>query len=75
MARHERVVILNRERAVLALVHPDDAGPGGTRRRGRPIREIVSALEGVPPPDPAFAADMEAVLRSVGPIPETPWER
>ena len=68
VARHEQVVVLNRGRSVLALVHPDDvAGPGG-RRRGRPVREIVSALAGTVSPDPEFADGMAAVSRSVGPV-------
>ena len=73
VARHEQVVVLNRERPVLAIVHPDDIGPRGDRRRGRSVAEIAAALAGVAPPDPDFASDMEAVLQSVGPVPEAPW--
>lgn len=74
VARHEQVLVLNRERPVLAIVHPDmlERGP---RRRGRPTREVAAMLAGAPAPDPDFAADMEAVTRSVGPVPGTPWER
>jgi len=75
VTRHEQVVVLNRERPVLALVHPDDVPQSGARRRGRPAGEIASLLSGVPAPDPDFATDMDAVLRSVGSAPEDPWER
>lgn len=73
VARHEQVVVLNRERAVLAIVHPDEVA--ATRRRGRRVSEIAAALAGAPAPDPDFGADMEAVRRSVGPMPGSPWER
>ena len=72
VARHETVVVFNRERAVLALVHPDDARPSSTSQ-GRPVRAITAILESLPPPDPAFADDLTEVLRSVGPVPEDPW--
>jgi hypothetical protein len=75
VARHERVVVLNRERPVLAMVHPDDLPEPGARRRGRPVREVASALAGTAAPDPEFADDMEAVLNGVGPMPGVPWER
>ena len=75
VARHERVVVLNRERPVLAMVHPDDLAEPGARRRGRPVREVASALVGTAAPDPEFANDMEVVLNSVGPMPGVPWER
>lgn len=73
--RHERVVVLNRERPVLAIVHPDDVPESGARRRGRSVREIASLLAGAPSPDPEFAKDMEDVLGSVGSAPEDPWRR
>lgn len=75
VTRHEQVVVLNRERPVLAIVHPDDLPRSGTRRRGRPVREIASLLACAPAPDQDFAKDMQAVLDSVGPVPEDPWER
>ena len=74
VARHEQVLVLNRERPVFAIVHPDDVGANGGRSRGRPVGQIAAALAGVAPPDPDFAADMEAVLAAVGPIPGSPWE-
>jgi len=74
VSRHEQVVVLNRERPVLAIVHPDDVRTAGSRGRGRPVRDVVAALAGVPEPDPDFVGDMEAVRRSVGAGPEDPWE-
>lgn len=77
LAHHEEVVVINRERAVFILVNADDH----VRRhreatpRGRPLAEALALLEAAPPPDPEFARDMEAVIRSVGPQPESPWQR
>lgn len=75
VTRHEQVVVLNRERPVLAIVHPDDLPQSSTKRRGRAVRDIASLLAGAPAPDPDFAKDMEAVLGSVGSAPEDPWQR
>lgn len=75
VTRHEQVVVLNRERPVLAIVHPDDLPQSGTRRRGRAVREIALLLASAPTPDPDFAKDMGAVLNSVGSVPEDPWQR
>lgn len=72
VARHERVVVFNRERAVFAIVHPDEFA--SRSRGGRPVKEIAAALVGVVPPDPEFCADMEAIIESVGPMPGSPWE-
>lgn len=74
VAHHEDVVVVNRERPVYVITHPDDhwaAAPG----RGRPLREALSLLALAAPPDPAFAEDMEAVLDAVGPAPGDPWAR
>jgi hypothetical protein len=73
VTRHERVVVLNRERPVLAIVHPDDLPESGARSRGRAVREIASLLAGAPTPDADFATDMDEVLKSIGPAPEDPW--
>jgi hypothetical protein len=74
VARHEEVVVVNRERPAFVIVHPDDyaatASPG---RLGRPLDEALAMMANVPAPDPAFAEDMEAVLREVGTTPEDPW--
>jgi hypothetical protein len=75
VSRHEQVVVLNRERPVLAIVHPDDLPGSGTKRRGRAVRDIATALAGAPAPDVDFAKDMNAVLGSVGSVQEDPWAR
>lgn len=76
VARHEQVVVENRERAVFVIVHPEDSvmssGPG---RRGRPLGEAVGLLANAALPDRGFADDMEAVLADVGPFPDDPWAR
>jgi hypothetical protein len=76
ISHHEEVVVLNRERPVYVLVHPDDRG-ATTRasRRGRPLRDALAVLAQASPPDPAFAEDMRAVLDTVGPAPADPWAR
>jgi len=74
VARHETVLVFNRERPVLALVHPDDIAPT-PHRYGRPVSSVAADLALLPEPDPAFASDMSDVLRLVGPSPEDPWAR
>jgi hypothetical protein len=74
VAHHEKVVVVNRERPVLVIVHPDDL-PSAAPRRGRPLQEALALLAQAPPPDPGFAEDLEAVLDSVGPPPTDPWAR
>lgn len=66
VARHEEVVVLNRERPAFVIVHPDDHGH--TARRGRPLRDALAILAKAAPPDPEFAVDMEVVLDAVGAI-------
>jgi hypothetical protein len=73
VAHHEEVVVVNRERPVYVIVHPDDHGWVPASRRGRPLREALALLTQASPPDPAFAEDMEAVLNTVGPVPADPW--
>ena len=75
VAHHEAVVVFNRERPSMVIVHPDDHGRTATSRRGRPLREALALLSQAAPPDPAFAEDMEAVLEAVGPAPVDPWAR
>ncbi len=67
-------MVLNRERPVMAIVHPDDLSPP-SQVRGRPVRTIAAALRALPAPDVAFADDMTEVLRSAGPAPDDPWAR
>ena len=76
VARHERVVVVNRERPAFVIVHPDDtAAASPTARHGRPLREALGLLAAAALPDPDFADDMEAVLADVGPPPDDPWAR
>jgi PHD/YefM family antitoxin component YafN of YafNO toxin-antitoxin module len=76
VAGHEEVVVLNRERPVFVIVNPEDFRlVAAEPRRGRPLNEVLSTLAEGPPPDPGFADDMQAVLESVGAMPESPWER
>lgn len=74
VARHEQVVVVNRERPAYIIVHPDDrVAASRAVRRGRPLREALDLLANAASPDPGFAEDMEAVLGEVGPAPEDPW--
>ncbi|MFY9890603.1 MAG: hypothetical protein WAK71_19960 [Streptosporangiaceae bacterium] len=75
VARHERVVVVNRERPAYVIVHPDDdKGPGSVAgTRGRPLRAALGILASATLPDPDFATDMEAVLSEVGSLPDDPW--
>ena len=74
LARHEEVVVLNRERPVYVLVNPEDhARATGSARRGRPLREALAILAGAPLPDAEFGADLAAVLDAIGPMPADPW--
>jgi hypothetical protein len=42
VARHEQVVVVNRERPAYVIVHPDDrAAASRLARRGRPLREAL----------------------------------
>jgi hypothetical protein len=76
VARHEAVVVLNRERPVYVIVNPQDL-PAEARpaRRGRPLREALSLLAETASPDAAFADDMEAILARAGRGPADPWAR
>jgi hypothetical protein len=74
VARHEEVVVVNRERPAYVLVNPDDC-LRPSPRRGRPLKEALSLLAQASPPDSAFAEDMAAVLDAVGSVPTDPWEQ
>jgi len=74
VARHERVVVVNRERPAFVIMHPDDTTVGSPPARpGRPLREALRLLADAALPDPGFADDMEAVLADVGPAPGDRW--
>jgi hypothetical protein len=76
LARHEEVVVLNRERPAYVIVNPEDlAASRLPLRRGRPLREALAVLANAALPDPAFADDMENVLDTVGSAPAEPWAR
>lgn len=76
VARHEDVVVVNRERPTFVIVHPDDRTSTETAPvRGRPLRNALALLAQAAPPDPAFAEDMQAVLDAIGPAPGDPWAR
>ncbi|MGD0685316.1 MAG: hypothetical protein ABSA03_09375 [Streptosporangiaceae bacterium] len=76
VARHEQVTVMNRERPVLVIVHPDDTpAVPPPAPRGRPLREALGILASAALPDPGFADDMAAVLADVGPVPDEPWAR
>jgi hypothetical protein len=72
VGRHEHVLVFNRERPVLAIVHPDDL-PNASPRRGRRLSDVAARLHGVRSPDPNFADDLTEVLDSVGEGPTDPW--
>ncbi len=74
VARHEEVLVVNRERPTYVIVHPDDrAARPGPVRRGRPLRDALALLADAAPPDLGFAEDMELVLNEIGPSPDDPW--
>jgi hypothetical protein len=76
VVHHQQVVVLNRERPVFVISHPDDQGhTANSPHRGRALHEALFLLAQAASPDPAFAEDMEAVLEAVGPMPDGPWAR
>jgi hypothetical protein len=75
VARHEDVVILNRDRPVYVLSNPDDRKVSKPLRRGRPLREALALLASAPLPDDLLGHDLEAIRESVGPLPADPWAR
>jgi hypothetical protein len=75
VAHHEKVIVMNRERPAFVILHPDDHGEASPQRHGRPLRDALARLAQAPSPDADFGADMEAVLRGVGPAPADPWEQ
>lgn len=75
VARHERVVVLNREHPVLAIVHPDDLPTVSAVPRGVRLCDLSSRLAAAPAPDEGFAQDMAAVLDDIGASQEDPWAR
>jgi hypothetical protein len=76
VARHEEVVILNRDRPVYVLSNPDDRrSVSKPLRRGRPLREALAVLASAPLPDDLLGRDLESIRESTGPLPADPWAR
>ena len=75
VARHEPVVVLNRDREAFVIVHPEVHARFEQRRRGRRAREVLELLAVLPSGDPRFVKDMELVRALSGPVPEDPWAR
>lgn len=75
VARHEQVVVVNRERPAYVIVHPDDRAAGRPAPRGKPLSDVLALLATASPPDSGFAEDMETVLGIIPPGPEDPWAR
>lgn len=73
VARHEEVVVLNRDRPVYVLSNPDDRVTSMPLRRGRPLREAIAILATAPLPDDLFGRDLETVRESIGQMPADPW--
>jgi hypothetical protein len=74
VAKHEKVVVMNRERATFVILHPADDSPG-LAARGRRLGDALAVLAQSAPPDASFTEDMEAVLEAIGPSPADPWAR
>jgi hypothetical protein len=75
LARHEEVVVLNRERPVYVILNPEDRRTQLGTPIGRPLNEALALMAAAPLPDEDFVRDMDAVRESVGEMPKDPWER
>jgi hypothetical protein len=73
LARHEEVVVLNRERPVYVILNPDDRRERGELALGRPLADALALMAAAPLPDDRFGEDMRAVLDAVGEMPDDPW--
>lgn len=74
LARHEEVVVLNRERPVYVILNPEDRRGHLELPLGRPLNEALALMAVAPLPDPEFEKDMRAVREAVGEMPSDPWE-
>ena len=78
LARNEAVMVVSHGRPAYVIVTPDvyDAGrQPAPVPRGRRLRDVLGMLASAPRPDPRFADDLEAVLKSVDAVPtDDPWE-
>jgi hypothetical protein len=75
LARHEEVVVLNRERPVYVILNPEDRRGQVEPSVGRPLADALALMAVAPLPDAEFAKDMESVRAAVGEMPSDPWER
>jgi hypothetical protein len=75
LARHEEVVVLNRERPVYVILNPEDRRGHLEPPPGRSLDEALALLAGAPLPDAKFGDDMRAVRDAVGEMPGDPWAR
>ena len=71
LARHEEVVVLNRERPVYVIVNPEDRREPSI---GRSLDEALAVMAAAPLPDADFEKDMRAVRAAAGEMPSDPWE-
>jgi hypothetical protein len=74
LARHEEVVVLNRERPVYVILNPEDRRGHLEVPLGRPLDEALALMAVAPLPDADFEKDMRAVREAVGEMPSDPWE-
>ena len=72
IAAHEEVTVVNHDRPAFVILNPQDHAASRSVARGRPLAEALDLLATGALPDPAFGADMQAVLEAVGTTPE-PW--
>jgi hypothetical protein len=75
LARHEEVVVLNRERPVYVILNPEDRRGQMGPALGRPLDEALALMAVAPLPDDEFGNDMRAVREATGEMPSDPWER
>lgn len=74
LARHEEVVVLNRERPVYVIVNPEDRRGHLEVSLGRRLDEALALMAVAPLPDAEFEKDMRTVRAAVGETPSDPWE-
>src|SRR5258708_23072029 len=72
LARHEEVVVLNRERPVYVILNPEDRRDHSEPALGRPLDEALAVMAAGPLPDDEFGNDMRAGRQAVGAMPSQP---
>jgi len=74
LERGESVVVLDeRGPTYVILSTRADAEERSGAALGRPVRQVFDRLSELPPPDPDFAGELEAIMQTVGPTPPDPW--